>query len=100
VAVVPIGGDHLVAIDHCHLHADDDRFLADIKVTETADEAHAVKLAGLFFKAADQKHFAVGVRSSSLVNSAIAGSAFLAELRVRLVPALVFFAAAISLNSV
>ena len=44
-----------------HLHADDDRFLADIEVAEAADEAHAVKLAGLFLEAADQQHLAVGV---------------------------------------
>jgi hypothetical protein len=31
---------------------DDDRFLADIEVTEAADEAHAVELAGLLLETA------------------------------------------------
>lgn len=44
-----------------HLHADDDSFLADIKVTEAADEAHAVKLARAFFETADEQHFAIGL---------------------------------------
>jgi hypothetical protein len=54
VAVVAVAGDHLVAVLERHLHADDDGFLADIEVAEPADEAHAVKLAGLFLEAADQ----------------------------------------------
>ena len=60
VAVVAIGGDHLVALDQRHLHAGDDGFLADIEVAEAADEAHAVELAGLFLEAADQQHVAIG----------------------------------------
>ena len=54
VAVVAIGGDHLVALDQRHLHAGDDGFLADVEMAEAADEAHAVELAGLFLEAADQ----------------------------------------------
>ncbi len=42
-----------------HLHADDHGFLADIQVAEAADQAHAVKLAGLFLEPADQQHGAV-----------------------------------------
>jgi hypothetical protein len=56
VAVVAVGGDHLVALLERHLHADDDGFLPDIEVAEPADEAHAVKLAGLLLEAADQQH--------------------------------------------
>ena len=41
------------------LHADDDRFLADIEVAEAADQAHAVQLAGLLLEAADQQHVAI-----------------------------------------
>ena len=41
------------------LHADDDRFLADIEVAEAADQAHAVELAGLLLEAADQQHLAI-----------------------------------------
>lgn len=61
MAVVAIAGDDLIAILQRHLHADDDSFLADVKVTEAADEAHAVKLAGLLFKAADQEHLTVSL---------------------------------------
>ena len=45
-----------------HLHADDDSFLADIEVTETADEAHAIELAGFFFETTDEEHLAVGLQ--------------------------------------
>ena len=43
-----------------HLHADDDRFLADVEVAEAADQAHAVHLARLLLEAADQQHVPVG----------------------------------------
>ena len=61
VAVITIGGDHLVAGLERHLHADDDGFLADVEMAEAADVAHAVQLSGLFLEAADEQHFAVGV---------------------------------------
>jgi hypothetical protein len=61
VAVVAIGGDHLVALLHRHFHADDDRFLADIKMAEPADVTHAVKLARLLLEAADQQHVLIGL---------------------------------------
>jgi hypothetical protein len=38
VAVVTITGDDLVAVLHRHLHADNDRFLADVEVAEAADK--------------------------------------------------------------
>ena len=41
------------------LHADDDRFLADIEVAEAADQPHAVHLARLLLEAADQQHVAI-----------------------------------------
>jgi hypothetical protein len=50
-----------------HLHADDDGFLPDIEVAEPADEAHAVKLAGLLLEAADQQHLAIGFEFGFLV---------------------------------
>ena len=56
MAVIAIAGDHLIAVAGGHLHADDDRFLADIEMAEAADEAHAVQLAGLFLEAADEQH--------------------------------------------
>ena len=57
--VIAVAGDHLVAGFGGHLHAHHNRFLPDIEVAETADQAHAIKLAGLFLEAADQQHLAV-----------------------------------------
>ena len=54
--MIPVTGDHLVAVAFGHLHADDDGLLPDIEVAETADQAHAVHLAGLFLETPDQKH--------------------------------------------
>src|ERR1700684_1086510 len=56
VAVVAVAGDHLVGITLRHPHPDDDGFLTDIEVAESADQPHAVQLAGLFLEAADQQH--------------------------------------------
>src|SRR5688500_19948306 len=39
--------------------ADDHRLLADVEMTEAADEAHAVHLAGLLLEAPDQQHVAI-----------------------------------------
>ena len=58
MAVIAIAGDHLVAVAFCHLHADDDRLLADIEMAEPADQPHAVHLAGLLLEAADEQHLA------------------------------------------
>jgi hypothetical protein len=60
VTVITVTGDHLVALNGRHLHADDDSFLADIEVAESADQAHAVHLTGLLLEAADQKHVIIG----------------------------------------
>ena len=70
VAVIAIAGDHLIAVALRHLHADDDRFLADIEVAETADQPHAVHLPGLFLEAPDQEHLPERRNSCSLLNSA------------------------------
>ncbi len=43
------------------LHADHDRFLADVEMAEAADQAHAVHLARLLLEPADQQHVAVGL---------------------------------------
>src|SRR3954470_9725358 len=59
MAVVAVAGDDAVAGDQSVLHAHDYRFLADIQVAETTDQAHAVHLSGLLFEAADQQHLAV-----------------------------------------
>ncbi len=61
MAVVAIGGDELVALSPRHLHADDDRLLADIKVAEAADQPHAVELSRLLLEAADEQHVAIGL---------------------------------------
>ena len=72
MAVIAIAGDHLITLLGRELHADDDRFLADIEVAEPADQPHAVHLARLLLETADQQHVAAAhSSSSSLVNSAI-----------------------------
>ena len=58
VTVIAIAGDHLVAVALGHLHADDDRLLADIEVAEPPDQPHAVHLAGLLLETPDQQHLA------------------------------------------
>ena len=63
MAMVAVTGDHriLVAVERrlqTHRHG----FLADIEVAETADQAEAVKLARLFFEAADQEHLLVEIQ--------------------------------------
>ena len=58
--MIAVGGDDFVAVAERHLHADDDGFLADVEVAEAADQAHAVKLAGLLLEASDQQHGAIG----------------------------------------
>ncbi len=59
MAVVAITGDNLVAGLRGGFHADGDGFLTDIEMAEATDQAHAIKLAGAFFEAADQHHLAV-----------------------------------------
>jgi hypothetical protein len=56
MAVIAIAGDDAVALFERGLDADHHRFLADIEVAETTDQPHAVHLARLFFKPADQQH--------------------------------------------
>ncbi len=58
--MIPVTGDHLVALLHRHLHADDDRFLADVEVAEAADEAHARTSGRLLLETPDQQHLAIG----------------------------------------
>ncbi|MCY1505803.1 hypothetical protein D9M68_400250 [compost metagenome] len=62
VAMVTIGGDNLITVFQCHLHADDNSLLADVEVTEAADETHAIELAGLFLETPDEQHFAVSLQ--------------------------------------
>jgi hypothetical protein len=59
VAVVAIAGDNAVVRADGVLHADDHRLLADIEMAESADQAHAIHLAGLFLETADQQHLPV-----------------------------------------
>ena len=74
MAVIAIGGDDLVAVAERQLHADDDGFLADIEMAEAANQAHAVKLAGLFLEPADQQHAAIGFQQHVPVHRFIFGS--------------------------
>jgi hypothetical protein len=60
VPVIAVAGDDLVALYHRHLQSYDDRFLADIEVAESADQAHAVELSRLLLETADQQHLAIG----------------------------------------
>src|SRR5215472_5811318 len=60
MAMIAIGGDDLVSGLDRHLHADDDSLLADIEVTESSDEAHAIELASLLLEATNEQHQAIG----------------------------------------
>src|SRR3546814_16276691 len=53
------GDDAVLARLKRRLDAHGDRFLPDIEVAEAADQAQAVKLAGLFLETADQHHLPV-----------------------------------------
>ena len=60
MAVVAVAGDDLVkALFDVGLYTHRHGFLADIEVTETPDQAHAVQLSGPLLEAADQQHLAV-----------------------------------------
>jgi hypothetical protein len=72
VAVIAIRRDHLVALRLSHLQTDNDGFLPDIEMAETADEAHAIKLAGFLLEAADEQHVAVGAQFLLAGKSAVA----------------------------
>ena len=67
VRMVAIAGDDRVAILHCRLDTDNDGFLADIEVTETGNQAHAVQLPRLLLEAADEQHLAVIFEQGILV---------------------------------
>ncbi len=75
MTVIAIAGDNLVALLKGHLHPDNDRFLANIEMAETADRAHAVKLARLFLEATDQHHVAKGMKFLVLGESQVGGVA-------------------------
>ena len=60
MAVIAVAGDDAVlAADQRRLQADRHCLLPDIEMAEAADQAHAVQLAGLFLKSADQHHLPV-----------------------------------------
>src|SRR4029434_7142005 len=56
VAVIAIGGDDVIVITDRGHGADDDRLLADIKMTEASDLLRLILLAGAFLETADQQH--------------------------------------------
>ncbi len=60
MAVVPVAGDHLIPVINGHLHANHDGFLPDIQMAKPANQAHAIELAGLFFKSTNEKHVPEG----------------------------------------
>src|SRR5262249_36566437 len=51
----------------------DDCFLADIKVAEAADEAHAVQMTRFLLKAADQQHVVIGLELGFTVEPLLLG---------------------------
>ena len=59
MAVIAVGCDALVALFGAGFQAHHNGLLADIKMAKSANQAHAIKLASLFLKAADQQHLAV-----------------------------------------
>ena len=59
MAVVPVAGDDLVAVALDGRHAHRNGFLADVKMAETADQTHAVELAGALLEPPDEQHRAV-----------------------------------------
>ena len=59
MTVIAIGRHAFVTVFGCGLKAHNNGFLTDIKVAETTDQAHAIKLARLFLKPPDQQHFPV-----------------------------------------
>ena len=56
--MVAVSRYDLIALLQGHLHANDNRFLADIEMAKAADRAHSVELAGLFLETPDQQHVA------------------------------------------
>src|SRR5260370_35387085 len=56
MTVIWIRGDDRVAGLEGRLHADGDRFLADVEMAKAADQAHAVHLPGALFETPDQQH--------------------------------------------
>src|SRR5258706_2227295 len=56
--VVAVSRYDLIALFQGHIHANDNRFLADIEMAKAADRAHSVELPGLFLETADQQHVA------------------------------------------
>ena len=71
--MVAIGCNDLIALLDGHLHADNHRLLADVKMAEAADQAHAVELSGLLLEAADQQHLAIESEQLSAVRLIGAG---------------------------
>ena len=59
MAVIAIARQHGISGRDCRLHADDNGFLADIKVAKSADQPHAIHLPRAFLKTADQQHVAI-----------------------------------------
>ncbi len=59
MAVVAVGCDPLVAFLCCGLKTDNNGFLTNVEVAEAANQAHAIKLAGLFFETTDKEHVLV-----------------------------------------
>ena len=57
--VIAVGGDAAVAFLGRRLEPDDNSFLSDVEMAETADQSHAIKLARFFLEPPDQQHIPV-----------------------------------------
>ena len=59
MAMIAVRGDALVAFLGGGFQTHNNSFLPDVEMAETADQTHAVKLAGLLLESPDQQHVAV-----------------------------------------
>src|SRR5262249_21447375 len=68
--VFAITGEHVVVLPDCGDRADTNCFLADVKMTEAANLAGDVNFRGFLLEAPDQKHLAVKLDESIVVEPA------------------------------
>ena len=54
--MIAISSDDIIVKTRCGDRTDDDRFLADVEMTEAANLLRLILLTGAFFKAPDQQH--------------------------------------------
>ena len=57
MAMISVGGDHLITFLQVHLHPNDHGFLSNIKVAKSTNQFHAIELSGFLLEAPDPQHF-------------------------------------------